>query len=244
MSDIRIEVFNGSYDNDDVYKKLLRYISNKLYCNGYGFNYDSPLSIIDQFRLSEEYSEYTNDQKMWHFIITFSSNLNHKYLLNMAVEVSSKFAADYQVMFGLDTRISDGRYRPHLHFAVNAFSYHPHTQPLTKDRIRGYMEDIQKFLSDRYVGEVSLKDKEIVKLKKEDFLSFYETFRKCMKEVYEITKDGEKLENALKYLKKNDRPIPCDLFNSFMEEFELPYKLETKSEGKSQSFCVSKTTSH
>ena len=30
MSDIRIEVFNGSYDNDDVYKKLLRYISNKL----------------------------------------------------------------------------------------------------------------------------------------------------------------------------------------------------------------------
>lgn len=137
MSDIRIEVFNGSYDNDDVYKKLLRYISNKLYCNGYGFNYDSSLSIIDQFRLSEEYSEYTNDQKMWHFIITFSSNLNHKYLLNMAVEVSSKFAADYQVMFGLDTRISDGRYRPHLHFAVNAFSYHPHTQPLTKDRIRG-----------------------------------------------------------------------------------------------------------
>ena len=81
-------------------------------------------------------------------------------------------------------------------------------------------------------------------MKKEDFLSFYETFRKCMKEVYEITKDGEKLENALKYLKKNDRPIPCDLFNSFMEEFELPYKLETKSEGKSQSFCVSKTTSH
>ena len=102
MSDIRIEVFNGSYDNDDVYKNLLGYISNKLYCNGYGFNYDPSLSIIDQFRLSEEYSEYQNDQKMWHFIITFSSNLNHKYLLNMAVEVSSKFAADYQIMFGLD----------------------------------------------------------------------------------------------------------------------------------------------
>ena len=133
MSDIRIEVFNGSYDNDDVYKKLLRYISNKLYCNGYGFSYDLSLSIIDQFRLSEEYSEYQNDQKMWHFIMTFSSNLNHKYLLD------------------------DGRYRPHLHFAVNTFSYHPHTQPLTKDRMRGYMENIQKFLSDRYVGEVTLQ---------------------------------------------------------------------------------------
>ena len=157
MSDIRIEVFNGSYDNDDVYKKLLRYISNKLYCNGYGFSYDLSLSIIDQFRLSEEYSEYQNDQKMWHFIMTFSSNLNHKYLLDIAVEVSSKFASDYQIIFGLDTRISDGRYRPHLHFAVNTFSYHPHTQPLTKDRMRGYMENIQKFLSDRYVGEVTLQ---------------------------------------------------------------------------------------
>lgn len=108
-----------------------------------------------------------------------------------------------------------------------------------------YTEKIKNLIeSIRLKIESSLKDKEIVKLKKEDFLSFYETFRKCMKEVYEITKDGEKLENALKYLKKNDRPIPCDLFNSFMEEFELPYKLETKSEGKSQSFCVSKTTSH
>ena len=132
MSDIRIEVFNGSYDNDDVYKNLLGYISNKLYCNGYGFNYDPSLSIIDQFRLSEEYSEYQNDQKMWHFIITFSSNLNHKYLLNMAVEVSSKFAANYQIMFGLDAEIINGKYRPHLHFSVNAFSYHPKTQPLTK----------------------------------------------------------------------------------------------------------------
>lgn len=92
--------------------------------------------------------------------------------------------------------------------------------------------------------ESSLENKEIVKLEREDFLSFYETFRKCMKEVYEITEDGEELENALKYLKKNDRPIPCDLFNSFMEEFGLPYKLEIKSKGKPQSFCVSKTTSH
>lgn len=157
MSDIRIEVFNGSYDNDDVYKNLLGYISNKLYCNGYGFNYDTSLSIIDQFRLIEEYSEYQNDQKMWHFIITFSSNLDHKYLLNMAVEVSSKFATDYQIMFGLDAEISNGKYRPHLHFSVNAFSYHPKTQPLTKERMKEYIEDIQKFLSSRYAGEVTLQ---------------------------------------------------------------------------------------
>ena len=92
--------------------------------------------------------------------------------------------------------------------------------------------------------ESSLEDKEIVKLEREDFLSFYETFRKCMKEVYEITEDGEELENALKYLRRNDRPIPCDLFNSFMEKFELPYQLETEPQSSSKVYCVSKTTSH
>lgn len=158
MSDIRIEVFNGSYDNDDVYNNLLGYVSNKSYCNGYGFNYNSSLPIIEQFRLSEEYSEYYNNQKMWHFAITFSSNLSHTYLLDMAMKVSLKFAPDYQIMFGLDTKRGNSkRYSPHLHFAVNAFSYHPQTQPITKDRMRGYMEDIQKFLSDRYVGEVTLQ---------------------------------------------------------------------------------------
>ena len=90
----------------------------------------------------------------------------------------------------------------------------------------------------------SLKDKEIVKLEREDFLSFYGTFRKCMKEVYEITEDGEELENALKYLRRNDRPIPCDLFNSFMKKFELPYQLETEPQSSSKVYCVSKTTSH
>ena len=92
--------------------------------------------------------------------------------------------------------------------------------------------------------ESSLEDKEIVKLEREDFLSFYGTFRKCMKEVYEITEDGEELENALKYLRRNDRPIPCDLFNSFMEKFELPYQLETEPQSSSKVYCVSKTTSH
>ena len=65
-----------------------------------------------------------------------------------------------------------------------------------------------------------------------------------MKEVYEITEDGEELENALKYLRRNDRPIPCDLFNSFMEKFELPYQLETEPQSSSKVYCVSKTTSH
>lgn len=157
MSDIRIEVLSGAYDNDDVYERVMGYVSGKLYVNRYGFHYDKSLSIIEQFRLSEEYSEYQNGQKMWHFIITFSSNLEHTCLLDMAMEVSLKFAADYQIMFGLDTEISNGRYRPHLHFSVNAFSYHPQTQPLTKERMKVYIEEIKNFLSSRYAWEVTLQ---------------------------------------------------------------------------------------
>ena len=35
MSDIRIEALKGKYDNDNVYEKLLDYISKKTYIGGY-----------------------------------------------------------------------------------------------------------------------------------------------------------------------------------------------------------------
>lgn len=157
MSDVRIEVFNGPYDNDDAYNRVLGYISNKLYCNGYGFSYDRSFSIIEQFRLSEKYSAYQNDRKIWHFAITFASNLGHTYLLNMASEAALMFASDYQAFFGLDTKKSNGEYSPHLHFAVNAFSYKPQTEPLTKERMFAYMGALKKLLSSRCIGEVTLQ---------------------------------------------------------------------------------------
>lgn len=37
MSDIRIEVFDGDYSNDDVYERVLGYIAQKECICGYGF---------------------------------------------------------------------------------------------------------------------------------------------------------------------------------------------------------------
>lgn len=158
MSNIRIEVLDGNYDNDDVYNRVLGYISNKKYIGGYGFNYDISLSIIEQFQLSEIYSMYSNEQKIWHFIVTFSSNLDHTYLLNMAVEISLIFTPTYQILFGLDAEKSPNmKCRPHLHFGVNAFSYHPQILPLTKEYMQRYMNDLQELLSRKYANNVTLQ---------------------------------------------------------------------------------------
>ena len=56
MSDIRIEVFDGDYSNDDVYERVLGYIAQKECVSGYGFTCSPNLSIIEQFKLSEFYS--------------------------------------------------------------------------------------------------------------------------------------------------------------------------------------------
>lgn len=146
MSDIRIEVFNGLYDNYDAYERLLGYISNKTDCSGYGFNCSLKTSIIEQFRLSETCSHHTNAQKIWHFTITFAERWKHTDLLQIAVKVSSLFASEYQVLFGLDTE----KGRPHLHFGVNAFSYHPDAPVLSKDKMYPCLVYIQQLLEKLY----------------------------------------------------------------------------------------------
>lgn len=124
MSDIRIEVFSGGYDNEDAYNKVLGYISNKTYFGGYGFTFNSPLPVIEQFRLSETCSSHSKDsggQKIWHFIITFTNSPKHSELLILADQTSLDFSAKYQIMYGLDTEKGNS----HLHFGVNAFSFYP-----------------------------------------------------------------------------------------------------------------------
>lgn len=75
MSDIRIEVTKEGYDTEDSYNKVIGYITNKILFGGYGFCYSHDISIIEQFKLSEMYSKQENEQKIWHFFITFSKTL-------------------------------------------------------------------------------------------------------------------------------------------------------------------------
>ncbi len=146
MSEIRIEVFKGSYSNQDVYNRVLGYISKKSYLGGYGFYLGSNLTIIDQFKLSEKYSHYRQPQKIWHFAITFDRNWHLNDLLHLATFVSSFFKYNYQVFYGVDYV---GQH-PHLHFAVNAFSYNPQVPLLNRQNMLDYTTYIQEKLSNAY----------------------------------------------------------------------------------------------
>lgn len=150
MSDIRIEMFKGDYNNDDAYEGVLYYIGGKTYLGGYGFTFNESLSIIQQFHLSEDSSMHRkpDSRKIWHFGITFLHHHNHTELLQLAAQIALAFSADYQVFYGLDTK----GHSSHLHFGVNAFSYHPDTPVLTDEKMRNYIISIQNLLFFRYPG--------------------------------------------------------------------------------------------
>lgn len=146
MSDIQIIVMEGKYDNDDAYNCVLGYIGQKAYLGGYGFHYIPELSIIEQFKMSETFSNYSGSRKIWHFVITFQQSWNHINLLEIAVQSAKLFSPDYQVLFGLDLEGTT----PHLHFGVNAFSYHPDTPILSEEIMDYYLRHIQSLLSKQY----------------------------------------------------------------------------------------------
>ena len=112
MSDIRIEVFNGDYSNDDVYERVLGYIAQKEYVSGYGFTCSPNLSIIEQFKLSELCSLHKNPQKIWHFCITFACQQDLNWLLPMAVWIAEFFSPGYQILYGLDMERGGHSYSP------------------------------------------------------------------------------------------------------------------------------------
>lgn len=147
MSDTIIKVMPGDYSNDDAYKLTLGYISDKAYIGGYGFSPNLPLSIIEQFQLSEHYSNSANTQKMWHFAIMPYKEYNHTTLLQLAVKISFLFAPQYQILCALDLLRKGKPCIPHLHFGVNAFSYHPDTPALSPELMHNYINEIQNIVT-------------------------------------------------------------------------------------------------
>lgn len=152
---IRIEVKAGDYDTDDAYNNVLGYISNKAYIGGYGFSCNLGPSVIGQFRLSETCSHFSQPQKIWHFFITFSQRWNRNDLLQTAVSVADFFPG-YQVLFGLD----DESRNPHLHFGVNAYSYHPDQPVLSAKKMEFYIKELQQSLAWDYSCDVALQFQE------------------------------------------------------------------------------------
>lgn len=142
MSDIRLEVLPGTYSNDDAYDKVLSYIFMKDSISGYGIILNDSLTIVEQYQASEFYSIHSHQQKIWHFIITFSDHPKMPQLFHIANTTALTFVSQYQVLYGID---STG-HSTHLHFGVNAFSYHPEVPALTTDTMKQYMESIRMHL--------------------------------------------------------------------------------------------------
>lgn len=150
MCNIIIKVMEGEYTNTDTHNLTLGYISDKAYIGGYGFSPNLPLSIIEQFQSSEHYSNSANTQKMWHFAIMPYKEYNHTTLFQLATEISSLFAPQYQILYALDL-IRDGKpCIPHLHFGVNAFSYHPDSLALSPELMRNYITTVKNILTKHF----------------------------------------------------------------------------------------------
>lgn len=145
MSDIRIKIFEGSYSNEDAYVNVLNYIMNKYSWGGYGFWPYDPETIITAFEESKSHSAQHTLRNLWHFTITFSSTLDLQRLYTHANEIALLFVSKYQVLFAVDI---EGR--PHLHFAVNSYSYYPNIPVLSDTGMESYIKQILYYFHQIY----------------------------------------------------------------------------------------------
>ena len=141
MSNVRLKVFPGTYDNEMAYENVINYVTAKAHWGGYGFFPYNAQDIVSAFAKSRDCSLQSEDRQLWHFTITFSQKFEIHYLYQLANEIAFEFANDYQIIFAVDTEGC-----PHLHFAVNAFSYHPNTCTLSPDKMRNIACHILKKL--------------------------------------------------------------------------------------------------
>lgn len=117
-----IKIFPGDYSNLDAYNRITDYILQKPYVGGYGFTLPLTKStVIKQLEASNLASTYNGDRFVWHFIISIPRIKKHSTLLLLAEKIATLFTRDYQILYALD--LDPGHY--HLHFAINAYSYHP-----------------------------------------------------------------------------------------------------------------------
>lgn len=126
MSEVRLKIFSGTYDNEMAYENVINYVTAKALWGGYGFFPYNSENIISTFEKTRYLSLQSGERQLWHFTITFSQKIDIHYLYRLANDISLEFADKYQIIFAVDTQRC-----PHLHFAVNAFSYYPEVHILS-----------------------------------------------------------------------------------------------------------------
>lgn len=160
MADIRIEVVNGSYNNEDAYDNLIhyivkeKYILNSHYFGAYGVYPVTPETASEQFQKSKEESTVYSACNLWHFFISYAFPIRDSINLSLADEIARLFSNEYQVFYGIHTH----QVKSHVHYAINSYSYHPQMPPLNEDSLRSYMKKIKLLLNSYYPGkEISLQ---------------------------------------------------------------------------------------
>lgn len=91
MSSIRLQIINGTYDNNSAYANVLTYISKKHLTGGYGYYPLDINSVIFDFEQSKYCSKFESPRNLWHFILTFSPEYNHRPDYFFSIEISTLF---------------------------------------------------------------------------------------------------------------------------------------------------------
>lgn len=145
MSKIRIEVISGIYDNSDAYEEVINYIAKPRALTGVSaIDSHKPETVINGFTESREQSLSDSDdnRNLWHIYISSKSFKNKYKLLEIASNMAFLFN-NYQVYYGVH---SDTK-QLHIHFAINAYSYHPTFPTLNQSALINYLHKIRNYLS-------------------------------------------------------------------------------------------------
>ena len=149
MSNIRIEIVPGSFTNENAYENLINYISKpKAIIGGCGIYPFTSEAAINQFYLTKLYSLVSSpdERYLWHFFVSFENAVDLQFLRIIATSICISFSDNYQSFFGihLDTD------HQHIHFAINAYSFHPYAEKLTEPLLQEYMQNIISYLSNQF----------------------------------------------------------------------------------------------
>lgn len=149
MSKFRIEIVDKRYDNEDAYQKAIHYITKPgAFTGACGVYPPDEDTAIAQFNASQEYSQVQSPDEhyLWHFYISSKYFKNAAELLQVASSIALIFSDRYQVYYGVHTDTD----HIHIHFAVNAYSYHPYVPTLTIYTLIDYLHKVKSYLCQIY----------------------------------------------------------------------------------------------
>lgn len=162
MKNSLITLYPGSYSNYDAYDNVLAYVLKKKYPCGYAI--PIPIennSIISAFRYIEENSNYQVERYIWHFTISLPETSDLTKFMSVADNIAMLFGYNYQVIYSLDVE----KRHPHIHFAVNNYSYHSEVPPLSDNQFESYINqglDILKGYYPQYQAKFILAEENYV----------------------------------------------------------------------------------